>query len=371
MHLRMNSYGVLNMGKTYRVILNGCGGIANAWLDTINQVNKEQPGKIDIVAACDPIPDAFKKLESFGWKDVPTFSDVSLAYKEVEADISLILTPPQLHTRYAEEAIMNLNHVISEKPMICDYNNLRHVKKIIQLAEENDVKLVANQQYRWMPRILAITKAVKDKMVGDIEVVISQFCQNHYHFNDWWRSQHEDMSQLNWFVHHYDTMRAMLGQNPKTVRAKMIRTSWSKIYGESTIFLNVTFEKGTEWQYSATQEGIAAYEDSGHTTFTMYGTKGTIRNSRDISPQAYIEGANPKEPKVVDLGGKIENENNLKYPPGWKTTLLKAIESIETGKDHETSYKDNLWTVAIPLCARESQRLGGAPVDVKEYMKLE
>ncbi|MHA1821889.1 MAG: Gfo/Idh/MocA family protein [Promethearchaeota archaeon] len=353
----------------YSIIMNGCGGIANAWLNTINEVNKEQPGTVEIVAACDPIPEQFNKLEKFGWGDVPKFSDVSLAYREVDADITLILTPPQLHTRYAEEAVMNLTHVISEKPMIVDYNQLRHVKKIIKLAEENDIILVANQQYRWMPRIQAIRKAIRENLIGDINFVFSRFVQNRYHFNSWWRSQHEDISQLNWYVHHYDTMRAMLGKNPVTVRAKLIRPKWSKIYGESTIFLNVTFEDGIEWQYTATQEGIAAYTDSGHTTFEMFGSKGTIRNNRDESPKAYIEQPG-KEPKVIDLGGQIENENNLKYPPGWKTTLLKTFEAIEKGEKHETSYEDNLWTMAIVLCARESHRRGGVPIDVKEYMQL-
>ena len=359
----------------YSVLLNGCGGIANAWLKTLSEVEVEQPGLVEVIGACDPIPDAFKKLEEWDitkGKDVPTFSDVALAYKEgLEPDFTLILTPPQLHTRYVEESIMNLSHVISEKPMIIDFNQLRHLKRIIALADENEVMLVANQQYRWMPRIKAIRKAVQEKVIGDVEFVMSNFVQNRYHFNDWWRSQHEDMSQLNWWVHEYDSMRAMLDSNPATVRARMMRPSWSKIYGESTIFLHVTFDNGTEWQFTASQEGVAAYADSGHTTFQMFGKKGTIRNLRDGSPHAYLEvPGKPKEPKVIDLGGEIPNENELKYPPGWKTTFLKAIEAVESGKKHETCYEDNMFTMAIPLCARESNRRGGAPVDVKEYLQI-
>lgn len=357
----------------YDIILNGCGGIANAWLNTLSEVDKEQPGLIEIVAACDPIPQQFKKLEEFPvskGKDIPTFSDVALAYKEIDSDITLVLTPPQLHTRYAEEAVMNLNHVVSEKPLLIDMNQVRHIKKIIELAEENEIMLVANQQYRWMPRIQAIRKAVKDKVVGQIEFVISRFIQNRYHFNDWWRSQHHDMSQLNWWIHEYDSMRAMLDANPETVRAKLFTPSWSKVYGESGIFLHVTFDNGVEWSFNACQEGVAAYADSGHTSFEMFGKKGTIRNNREGSPKAYVE-IPTKEPKEIDLGGAIPNENELKYPPGWKTTFLKAIEAIESGEKHETCYADNLWTMAIAMCARESHQRGGCPVDVKEYMQLE
>lgn len=356
--------------RKYKIIINGCGGIANFWLQTINEVNNDEPGKIEIMAACDPNPEMFKKFESFGLKNIPTFSDLTLAYKEIDSDITLILTPPQFHTRYTKEAVMNNNHVISEKPIFCDYNDLRNVKEIMELADEKDILLVANQQYRWMPRVQAIKKALDEKLIGNVEFIVSQFSQNRYHFNGWWRSQHHDMSQLNWFIHHYDTMRYLLGKNPSIVRAKLFRPSWSKIYGESSIFLNVTFEDGIEWQYNATQEGIAAYSDSGHTTFTMYGNKGTIQNTKDDSPHAFIEVNNSDNPKVVDLGGKIENENQMKYPPGWKTTLLKTFEAIENGKKHETSYEDNLWTMGIVLCARESSNRGGIPIDVKEYMDL-
>jgi len=47
-----------------------------------------------------------------------------------------------------------------------------------------------------------------------------------------------------------------------------------------------------------------------------------------------------------------------------------VIESIETGKPHPTSLKDNFWTIGIPLCARESHKRGGIPIDVKEYMQF-
>jgi len=357
----------------YKILINGCGGIANAWLNTLSEIDAEKPGLIEVVGVCDPIPSQFKKLENFPitkGKNIPTFSDASLAYKELEVDITIILTPPQLHTRYAHEAIMNLSHVISEKPMFIDMNQYRHVREIIKMANENDLVLVANQQYRWMPRIQAIRKAVREKLIGNVEFVISRFIQNRYHFNDWWRSQHEDMSQLNWWIHEYDSMRAMLDSNPKIVRAKLLRPSWSKIYGESFIFLHVTFENGTEWSFSAGQEGVSAYQDSNHTTFEMFGSKGAIRNMRDESPKAYIEQPG-KDPLVIDLGGMIENENKLTYPPGWKITFMKTIEAIETGQKHETCYEDNIWTMAIAMCARESHRRGGCPVIVKEYMNLE
>jgi hypothetical protein len=50
--------------------------------------------------------------------------------------------------------------------------------------------------------------------------------------------------------------------------------------------------------------------------------------------------------------------------------FIDAVRS-DNEKKHPTDFRDNLWTIAIPLCARESWRRGGAPVNVKEYMGLE
>ena len=60
--------------------------------------------------------------------------------------------------------------------------------------------------------------------------------------------------------------------------------------------------------------------------------------------------------------------NNSINPPA---SIKLLIESIETGNSYPTSLRDNFWTIAIPLCARESHRRGSIPIDVKEYMQFD
>ena len=260
------------------------------------------------------------------------------------------------------------------------------MRELIKYAEEEDLVCVVNQQYRWMQRNQDIHDALHSGKIGELGWVRSNFTQNKYHFNSWWRAMHEDISQYNWYIHHYDTMRFYLGSNPKKVRAKLIRVPWSKIYGESTIFLNVTFENGVEWSYVATQEGVGGYEDSGQTSISFYGSKGSIRNTKETPPELRIDKGNPHKPEVSFIG-EIRPEDMIdtdsssadgvdkgpKYPPGWETTMQYFIDAVrsEGEKPHPTRFQDNLFTVAIPLCARESHRRGGVEIDVKEYLGME
>lgn len=367
--------------KEYKITFCGCGEVTAAWLWTIQKLNETQQGyHLNIIAACDPIPKKLRKLRRFGFKETKQFSDIGDAYKDEKSDITIITCPPQLHTRYLNEAIEHDNHVITEKPFLVDYNQYRHMLRLADVADKKNLHAIVNQQYRWNEKITGIKKAIEKKVVGDIDFVVSNFSQNRYHFMEWWRSQHEDMSQYNWYIHHYDAMRYMLGKNPITVRAKLHRPRWSKIYGESTIFLNVTFEDGIEWSYTATQESIGAPEMPNHSSFIMYGSKGTIRHLKNVKPRAFVE--NEDDParfdsvlltKLLDESDKFETEDfsDGRWASGWDKTIKFLIESIETGKPHPTCFRDNFWTIAIPLCARESHRRGNIPIDVKEYMQLE
>jgi predicted dehydrogenase len=280
---------------------------------------------------------------------------------------------------------MNDCHVISEKPFLVNVNDWRCMQQLMLEAEENNKVAIINQQYRWIPRMQRIRQALDEKKIGDVKFVVSNFCQNRYHFNSWWRQEEQDLSQYNWFVHHYDTMRYLMNSNPETVRAKLIHVPWSKVWGESTIFLTVKFENGIEWSYTGVQEGVGAYEDSGQTTFTIYGSKGCIRNTKEKPPQLCIEKGDIHNPETTDLGpmdpwDKISTDSSVKedaasgpkYPPGWTTTMKYFIEAVRSDnvKPHPTTLRDNFNTIAIALCARESHRLNGQEIKVREFLKF-
>ncbi|MCP4760203.1 MAG: Gfo/Idh/MocA family oxidoreductase [archaeon] len=362
-------------------IMVGLGGISNTWLPIFNQFKN----KIDLVAVCDPNKNSFEKLEDYGYENVLKFSNLEQTFiAGIEADAVIILTPPQYHYDNIKKSIMNNCNIICEKPVITTIEQFNSLKNLIKIAKKKNLVCAVNQQYRWMKRIEVIRKAIINKKFGNIGLCVSNFCQNRYHFEKWWRQQLKDISQFNWFIHHYDSMRYILDKNPVSVRAKLIKLPWSKISGESSIFLNVKFEDGIEWSYTATQEGVGNYEDSNQSTFTIYGEKGCIRNTKNNPPQLWLEKEDIHTPEIINLceqkqedkiqtdtSSKTNTENKEKYPSVEKT-MEYFINSVNSKNSflHPTRFEDNLYTIAIPLCARESHLRGGIEINIEEYLGL-
>ncbi|MHA1793378.1 MAG: Gfo/Idh/MocA family protein [Promethearchaeota archaeon] len=342
--------------EVYKFVICGLGHISDNWLPSFQDQSRMFGDKkrVDIVAFVDPDQTTWKKAEKYGFGDRPCFTRLEDAFKKVESDVVLNLTPPQYHLRYIWESLYECNHVLTEKPFVVNNNQLKQVRGLFSLIEEEELLCVVNQQYRWADRIGYIRKAIDDGEIGDVGFVVSYFNEPDYHFNRWWRQLHQDISAFNWFVHHYDTMRYILhNRKPVEVSAKLIRVPYSKIVGESTAFINVTFEDGIEWNYVGSQEG-RGWKTPGQSMFTIHGSKGMIENPRDGPPVLYDSKGEPHQ-LGPDLG-----DAHAPYPDYWHVTLKKFVESLDAGKPIDedlTTFEDNLWTILIPLCARESSRL--------------
>jgi predicted dehydrogenase len=334
------------MGNTkIKFAMCGCGHIAPRWFDVF-----EENHDIELVCIIDPDPNSFKKIDKYSFSNIPKFSIIEDAYKNINFEAVIILTPPQYHARYIQSAINHGKHVLTEKPICTDLDQFKHLKMINNIAKEKKLITAVNQQYRWNPRIQAIHEAVQNNSIGKIYLVNSIFNQNNYHFKKWWRHQHEFISIFNWYVHIIDTMRYYLNVNPVSVKAQFIRPSHSKIVGYSSMLLDVEFESGTIWHLTASQENVAGPTTSGHSRFLMHGTEGTIENTKNDPPFLYtLEG------KKIELGVNIADiDNATTYPPGWKDTVEKFVHCIRTGEDHPTSFDDNFWTISILLAAVKS-----------------
>ena len=337
------------MPPKIRFAMVGCGHIAPRWLDVF-AANPDT----DLIAIADPNPKAFDVLKKYSFPHLHTYSTFEQVIENEKPNAIAILTPPQYHARYIIEGIEAGVHVLTEKPLCTDLGQLHHIQAALPMATKKKLITAVNQQYRWNPRIQAIHDAVQQGLLGDVFAVHSEFNQNNYKFSEWWRRQEEYISLFNWFVHPIDTMRYYLNQHPIQVWARFIHPPHSKILGYSSMILHVTFDKGTEWVFSANQESIAGPTTSGHTTFTMYGTQGTLFNPKNEAPMLFTPDG-----KKTELGENIAAiDNESTYPPGWDETVAKFVHSIRTGEPHPCSITDNFETIGILFAAIKSHETG-------------
>ena len=344
------------MSRPVTFVVVGLGSVSKSWLRVFTTSEDAEP-----VAFVDPDSSRFTILDD--------------AYKSVDPDAVLILTPPQYHARYEIEAMENLNHVIVEKPFCTEVNDLRHVlqkKRYLRDELDEDLTCVVNQQYRYMEPVEAMKQALWSGKVGKPGFAVSVFNEPDYPFNLWWRQQHQDISFANWYVHHIDTMRYLLGGDPERpaarpieVSARLFRVPWSKITGESSIFMRVLFDNGVEWSYNASQEGRGE-GSPGLSEFTIHCSEGTIEHPRHGGPVAWTGGRkNPvKEPIDQDYEAM-----GFDLPPDKDHTMALFVDAVRTGKPDPrlTTFEDNKWTIAIMFCARQSM-LEGRTVNVTDYM---
>jgi predicted dehydrogenase len=303
-------------------------------------------------------------LQKYNFPNLKQYSIIEQAYEENKIDAVVICNPPQYHTRYIIDAIDRGIHVLTEKPLCTTVNELRHVMEAQKKADKNGIITAVNQQYRWNPRNEAIHNAVQDGLLGDIFLVNSLLNQNNYKFEEWWRQQELYISLFNWFVHQIDSMRYYLNQKPEKVWGYFVRPSHSKIKGFSSILFDVKFENNTFWHMTGNQECVAGPTTSGHTDFTMYGSKGTLINTKNDPPFIYYPDG-----QKVEIGHNIaEIDNESKYPPGWPDSLKKFIHSIRTKTEHPTSIKDNLWTISIMFAVIEAFEQK-KEIDIREFLK--
>lgn len=118
----------------------------------------------------DPLIDKHKNLT----KDYPNVgffhSAEEIFKKNIKIDGAVIATPPSTHFELAKMCLENNLHVLVEKPMVENINELEILNRI---AGNNKV-LMSGHTYLFNPAIETIKKIVDSKEIGDIMFIHSQ-----------------------------------------------------------------------------------------------------------------------------------------------------------------------------------------------------
>jgi predicted dehydrogenase len=185
------------------------------------------------------------------------FEELGQALEQIPCDALIVATSADQHTGGARLALERGLGVLIEKPFTL---NLSEAVGLVELAEEKRAPLVVAQNYRYMRVHRTARKLIREGVLGQIGMVLSQY----------YRVPHKMAASLarlpesilwGMGVHHLDALRYVLGQEVTAVSAQSFTQPWNELPKGASMQVMLSFAEGTSGFYSAT------YESSGHEYF--------------------------------------------------------------------------------------------------------
>ncbi|MFB5662520.1 Gfo/Idh/MocA family protein [Alteribacillus sp. HJP-4] len=325
--------------KKMRAIQVGTGGFGQSWLHILMQSND-----IELVAIVDidekNIRDAKNLL---GDHFIPDYRDHIRAFSEVEADIAVIITPPQTHKALALAALEAGLYVFMEKPITQNFH------EAIELYNESlpyHPFIMISQNYRWRPEIETVREVVQRGDAGDIEYGEWNF-RRATKFGGW-RDKYSEILVEDMSIHHFDLLRHILNKDATSIYARSKRPSWSWFEGNAVAGALINFGEDTLINYFGSWV-TRGKETSWNGDFRLVGSHGIIELIDDI-PYLTVEGKQRKELPLVSLP-----YTDRAY------SIYEMVQAIREKRKPVTHIEDNLKSFEI---------VGGALRSIKESKEI-
>jgi len=321
-------------------------GAQRGWADILKESKDWEP-----VAYVDSSEERLRiAREGFSIPQEKLFLSLEEAIEKVNADAVLIVTPTKYHAPVALTAIKAGLHVLVEKPFA---ESLAKAKEIVKKAEEKRVKLMVDQNYRFMRGARTVKKLLKNALVGDLGYLTCNKERASYKVKTW-RYETEDMMIVNSGIHTLDKARAVTGLNPVDVIASRWRPKWSWVPGYTTVTAVFRMENDVMFTY---HEGMSSMGQP-CAEWRFEGSKGTIMwNDEESVAASLTEPAGTLQCNLVSM--ELEERAYV---------LHEFAESIREDREPEASGRDNLLSLAMVFAAIESSKTGKL-VKIKEFMQ--
>src|SRR5919109_2064259 len=246
-------------------------------------------------------------------------------------------------TRLALEAGL---HVIVEKPFA---PTIGAAQELVDVAARAGLILSVSQNYRYFPAPRAIAALVKGESLGKLHEVSIDFRRystvgpngrGRHHLED--QPLLQDMS-----IHHFDLLRLILGSEPERIYCEAWNPKWTPFSGPSATVASITFPgvvvsyRGS-WISAAPVTPWAGQWSLEFERGEVFWTSGGDDRKHDrvvVRPR----GAHPRSAKL----------NPMARTGPWGT-ITEFAESVRSGREPETSGRNNLGTIAFVAAAVES-----------------
>src|SRR5690554_3094062 len=248
----------------FRVILTGCGGMANKWVEYALQRTD-----VTIVALVDLYEESAKKLSEKHGLDVPFFTNVKEAAANTQANLIFDTTIPDVHKQITLAAFEAGCDVMGEKPMA---SSIEDAREILLAAEASGRFYAVMQNRRFLNQIRAYRNMIQEGTIGKPGFIAADFFIG-AHFGGF-RDTMESPLILDMAIHTFDQARVITGADPVSVYCHEFNPAGSWYEGNASAICIFEMSDGSVFNYRGSwcAEGVRTSWES---SWRVNGTKGT------------------------------------------------------------------------------------------------
>ncbi len=338
-----------------RLVQVGMGGWGQSWL---NNVLRRAEG-VEVVAHVDPSPAALARVRTaLGVPPDRCFATLEEALAAADADAVLITAAVPAHVPVALAALEAGKHVLLEKPFA---PTQAEAQRVVDVAAERGHVLMISQNYRFYPAVRAVAALVREGALGPVGAVNLDFRryanraarEGHRHYT----IQHPMLMDM--AIHHFDLMRAILGQEATEIMCHAWNPPWSNFDDPAAAVATISFDGGTVVSYRGSWVSPGP-QTTWAGEWRMECADGQIDwTSRD--------GSGTGDADRVTLRRLDKRARHVELPAlpqiDRAGSLAALVEAVRTGQEPESSGRDNLGSIALMNAAIESAT-SGRPVAV-------
>jgi predicted dehydrogenase len=331
--------------RTLRIIQVGVAptGIGVKWLSLLSEApDWELVGVVDI----EPERRA-RAIEGANLGADRGFASIVEAASRIEFDAAAVIAPSPLHAQLSLDALQAGKHVIVEKPFAIDVEQARAV---VDLAEARGLQVMVDQNYRYLPDIQALRRAVQTEVAGAPAFATISFNL------DWpprtYQATMANTMLLEMAIHHLDSLRFVLGADALAVTGQAWRPPWTRYQGDTWVTGSFTFPRGVRALYNGSLEARGA-QDPWQGVWRIECERGALHLADHGSGFGlYLSRAQ----------GAFELLESFGTPPdpgsGISGALAEFAAALREGRRPRGDGRDNLQTLAMAFGLKRSSDTG-------------
>jgi predicted dehydrogenase len=322
--------------KKYKVGIYGVGDVATEYIKAFNN----NPLSEVVLAVGRDGGKTENKINEMGLSfEVITEYDCMIKRKDI--DIVVLSGPHFMHAKEAIKAAEEGKHILAEKPIGMDFNE---VKEVYRAIKKSGIQFQNSFVGEWYPYVLNVKKLISDGLMGKLFYLEADYMHNLNHWTTAWawgvhKKSGGPSAPLIGGIHTIDLIR-ILGGRPLEVFAYQTWGYMKEYEYAPTYVAIIKFADDIIGKTGCSYEVAAPY----HTNICIYGSKGTIRNEKFFLKETFPGQTDWQKFETVLIDSRLVShhpfqpaiDDFIKAIEKGKTTNIGNID--ETYKTHELCF---------------------------------